>query len=495
MFYVIGLLIFLLLWYYFMPIYLEYRRHFVMTKNMAGPPTIPILGNALHFNCKNEEILGRVDQLCKKYGPSPFRFWLGPHLFIIISDPKHVEKVMTSSIFYRKFSKVYKFPAIVLGNALITGNGPHLKAERKAIIPMLNLNFLAKSLGPLDTHVNICIERLEKLVNKGTFNFIHECHPCYADYVKEVILGSDERSQKTGISPFDDAMIKGYEHMFARMFKFWQHFDFLYNLTPLKTQQDTLKHHIHTKGREMIKEAYERFNNPVPGRFHAIIDDMVEFLEENPGFFKHEDDFLCHILTLYAASEDTLTIVTSFLVMCLGMNPECQQKVLTEIIEVFGKTPRDTTTEDLQKLPYLTMCIKETLRLFTIAPLIARECSEDFQLDEYIIPQGCAVGVVMYTMHRDPQYWEKPNDFYPEHFLPDAVSNRPTYCYMPFSFGARSCIGKLLANTAIKVFMVKLLQLFEIEADGDVSTLKIKMDISIRPVHGCLVRLKKREWT
>jgi len=55
-------------------------------------------------------------------------------------------------------------------------------------------------------------------------------------------------------------------------------------------------------------------------------------------------------------------------------------------------------------------------------------------------------------------------------------------------------IGKTMAMYALKVFACNLLQRFEIDADGKVETFKIKMDISVRPVDACRVRVKKRVW-
>lgn len=49
-------------------------------------------------------------------------------------------------------------------------------------------------------------------------------------------------------------------------------------------------------------------------------------------------------------------------------------------------------------------------------------------------------------MQRDPEYWEKPNSFYPEHFLPEAEAKRPNYVYIPFSVGQRGCVGKSLKS-------------------------------------------------
>lgn len=63
-------------------------------------------------------------------------------------------------------------------------------------------------------------------------------------------------------------------------------------------------------------------------------------------------------------------------------------------------------------------------------------------LDNLLYPPDCAVVIAMHHTHRDPAHWEVPNDFHPEHFLPEAVESRSPYAYIPFSGGFRGCIGE-----------------------------------------------------
>ena len=69
--------------------------------------------------------------------------------------------------------------------------------------------------------------------------------------------------------------------------------------------------------------------------------------------------------------------------------------------------------------------------------------------DEYVIPEGAIIVLCSYGVHRNPDYWERPNEFYPEHFLPEAVAKRPKYSFVPFSAGPRKCPGKLLRTRLI----------------------------------------------
>lgn len=64
-----------------------------------------------------------------------------------------------------------------------------------------------------------------------------------------------------------------------------------------------------------------------------------------------------------------------------------------------------------------------------------------FFTDGLLIPKDCNILVPIFYLHKDPKYWERPEEFYPEHFLPEKVKQRPEFVYMPFSAGTRSCIG------------------------------------------------------
>lgn len=57
-----------------------------------------------------------------------------------------------------------------------------------------------------------------------------------------------------------------------------------------------------------------------------------------------------------------------------------QEKVYKEVISVLGTEDRYIEMKDVQNMPFLEQCIKETLRLFPTGPLILREATDDFKL-------------------------------------------------------------------------------------------------------------------
>jgi cytochrome P450 len=63
----------------------------------------------------------------------------------------------------------------------------------------------------------------------------------------------------------------------------------------------------------------------------------------------------------------------------MGMYPKIQDKVIEEIHHVLGNK-NQLELDDLSKLVYQEMCIRDVLRLFPIAPFIMRTSAEDFQI-------------------------------------------------------------------------------------------------------------------
>lgn len=61
--------------------------------------------------------------------------------------------------------------------------------------------------------------------------------------------------------------------------------------------------------------------------------------------------------------------------------------------------------EDLGQLKYVTMCVREAMRLHGPVPIIQRELTKPFNLDGVLLPPGCTVEVPIYSVHHNPQVW------------------------------------------------------------------------------------------
>jgi cytochrome P450 family 4 len=60
-----------------------------------------------------------------------------------------------------------------------------------------------------------------------------------------------------------------------------------------------------------------------------------------------------------------------------------QDKVHEELHRIFGDSGRAATSRDLREMQYLELCIKEAMRMFPVAPIIARHLTGDVALCKY----------------------------------------------------------------------------------------------------------------
>jgi cytochrome P450 len=113
-------------------------------------------------------------------------------------------------------------------------------------------------------------------------------------------------------------------------------------------------------------------------------------------------------------------------------------------------------------LVYTRQVIDEALRLYSPVAVTARDVIEDDQIGGYHIPAGSMVMVAPYISHRNPEFWETPLEFNPEHFSPEKVAERPRYAYLPFGAGQRICLGQHFALLEAVLVLAEIAQRYRI---------------------------------
>lgn len=188
---------------------------------------------------------------------------------------------------------------------------------------------------------------------------------------------------------------------------------------------------------------------------------------------------------------DTTTAGISWTIFLLGLHPEIQDKVHAELDSIFHGSDRKVTFSDMSEMKYLERVIKEALRLYPSVPIIGRTLSEDVQLDDYFIPKGCMIKIDLFHLHRDPRYFDEPEKFNPDRFLPEFMNRHP-YAYIPFSAGPRNCIGQKFAAYEEKSVVSAILRNFRIRTVDKRDDVKMINELVLRPIGGINVTLERR---
>lgn len=103
------------------------------------------------------------------------------------------------------------------------------------------------------------------------------------------------------------------------------------------------------------------------------------------------------------------------------------------------------TADSLKDLHYTNMLVQESMRLYPAAWSIGRIAVEDVTIGGYEFKAGEAITMSQYAVHRDPKWYDNPNEFRPERFADDLLKRIPAYAYFPFGGGPRVCIGNNFA--------------------------------------------------
>lgn len=145
------------------------------------------------------------------------------------------------------------------------------------------------------------------------------------------------------------------------------------------------------------------------------------------------------VITLLVAGHETTANTLSWLWWLLAQNPHERERLDAELDAVLNS--RQISVTDFEELPFTRRVIDEAMRLYPSAWTISRRALADDDLGGYHIPAQAIVAMSPYAMHRHPDYWDDPERFDPDRFLPEHAENRPRFAYFPFGGGARMCIG------------------------------------------------------
>jgi cytochrome P450 len=113
-------------------------------------------------------------------------------------------------------------------------------------------------------------------------------------------------------------------------------------------------------------------------------------------------------------------------------------------------------------LPYVHQVLSEGLRLYPPAWILGRRALGEDEIGGHYVAPNTVIAISIYTLHRHPMFWENPENFDPDRFLPERSSNRHKFAYLPFGAGPRQCIGNGFAQMEASLIITCIAQRFEL---------------------------------
>ncbi|HYL63192.1 MAG TPA: cytochrome P450 [Candidatus Methylomirabilis sp.] len=195
-------------------------------------------------------------------------------------------------------------------------------------------------------------------------------------------------------------------------------------------------------------------------------------------------------ITLFLAGHETTANAMSWTWWLLAKNPQAEARLHAELRDVLGGCP--PSLEDLPRLVYTNHVITESMRLYPPAWGVARTCIEDHEIAGYPIPRGSGVSFSQWTVHRDPRWYDAPEEFRPERWEGDLLKRLPRFAYFPFGGGPRQCIGNAFAAMEAALILATVAQRFRFQLVEGRPVVPLA-SITLRPRYGIPVRVVSRE--
>jgi cytochrome P450 len=194
-------------------------------------------------------------------------------------------------------------------------------------------------------------------------------------------------------------------------------------------------------------------------------------------------------ITLFLAGHETTASTLSWTWWLLAQNPAVEKKLHAELDTVLGG--RAPSFDDLPKLVYTGHVITESLRLYPAAWGLARLVVEDHEIAGYPVTKGMGVAMAQWVVHRDPRWYDAPEEFRPERWENDLIKRLPRFAYFPFGGGPRQCIGNAFALMEAALILATIAQKFRLRLVANHLVAPLA-SITLRPRHGIRVMLESR---
>ncbi|XBI82511.1 hypothetical protein VPH35_091185 [Triticum aestivum] len=214
-----------------------------------------------------------------------------------------------------------------------------------------------------------------------------------------------------------------------------------------------------------------------------LVDALIRICEEH-GFTR--DHVKAVLLDAFLGGVDTSSVTILWAMSELIRKPQVLKKVQEEIraaVAVNGNNEQRVQPDDLPKLTYLKMVVKETLRLHPpVTLLLPRETLRRVEIGGYDVPAGTRVLVNAWAIGRDPASWgQDAAEFQRERFESGGrhgeVDFRGAHLeLMPFGAGRRICPGLAMGVANVEFTLANMLYGFEWELPEGTVAEKLSME-------------------
>ena len=442
-----------------------------------GPPDIgrhPIQ-QYLTYRSFLADPLTRVTEWVAKYG-DVIHYKSGDHHQYMVANPDMIREILVrqAHIFIKgpDYTNEKTGLARFMGKGLVTSNGDFWRRQRRLVAPAFHTQRIS---AYAETMVNYTLERIARWQDGTVLDVDEEMMQLTLMIVGRTLFDADASTTVNHVKKAVEVLQKASNT--AILLPAWVP-------TPLRIRSK--------RANAVLDKIVYHFINQrrASGEDRGDLLSMLLLSQDEDGERMTDKQVRDEAVTLFLAGHETTANALNWTFWLLAQNPQVERRLHHELDSVLAdKAP---VLEDLRRLPYTDMVIKESMRLMPPVWSIGRMNKEATEVLGYPFPEWSGVQIVIYCAHRHPEIWDKPNDFVPERWAEDSINEIPKYAYLPFGGGPRICIGNGFATMEANLLLATIAQRFRLSLIDGVEIVP-RPFITMFPRDGLPMRLEKRE--
>ena len=397
--------------------------------------------------------------------------------YIVVNHPDAIRHILVNNV--KKYSrrKSYAFLQELLGDGLLTSEGESWRKQRRLSQPAFSKEQLHGLITQMDQSIqdylsdnwkdNSFID-LEKSMNVLTLLILTQS-----------ILYSPSQSYFQKVQ---------YDLHDALQYMTSSRFNAIKILAKLPSEKKR-------KGKAAIKNVKTLVSKIIAERadsnsekYNDLLEMLMSTKDEETGESLGQEALLDEVMTMFVAGHDTTAAALTWTIYLLQKNNSELNLMLEELNSQWDGN--EISFQTLNALPYMKMVIQEALRLLPPVWAFGRKSIDEDTILDFPIKKGQSLNIPIYSIHRHPDFWERPNEFYPAHFLPEKIKQRDKFAYMPFSLGQHRCIGEYFAIMEIQMVLMRIYKNFKIELIAKEPMEFIPL-VTLKPKHEIQLSVKK----
>ncbi|KAF8474413.1 614/534 cytochrome P450 [Russula ochroleuca] len=200
---------------------------------------------------------------------------------------------------------------------------------------------------------------------------------------------------------------------------------------------------------------------------YDLFSGLLDAVQDEPGGegALSDEELMGNMFIFLIAGHETTAHTLCFSLALLALYPDEQERLYQQIKGVMTSL---NAYEDMSRFTQSLAVFYETLRLFPPVAIIPKVSTQDTTLtvsnadggkSTFPVPSGTEIDFHVPGLHHNPRYWKEPHRFMPERFLGDW----PKDAFLPFSQGARACLGRRFFETEAIAVVTMLVSRYKIE--------------------------------